>query len=121
MLKVKNIAIALCAIFVSCSSGSADKLRTSNSDSVHYDPPLPGNLTKAEFSKLYDAIQFFYDTNSVARGFNGAMLVAKNGQVIFEKYHGYSNLVKKDSLNEHSAFHLASTSNTFTAMATLKL
>ena len=56
-----------------------------------------------------------------ARGFNGAILVAKKGRVIFEDYHGYFNLFKKDSLTAHSAFHLASVSKTFTAMATLKL
>jgi CubicO group peptidase (beta-lactamase class C family) len=49
------------------------------------------------------------------------LLVAKKGNIIFEAYHGYSNALKKDSINEHSAFHLASVSKTFTAMATLKL
>jgi CubicO group peptidase (beta-lactamase class C family) len=54
-------------------------------------------------------------------GFNGGILVAKKGEVIFEDYHGFYNLRKKDTLTKHSAFHLASVSKTFTAMATLKL
>ena len=50
-----------------------------------------------------------------------AYLLPKKGGVIFEAYHGFFNLNKKDSLTPHSAFHLASVSKTFTAMATLKL
>src|SRR4029077_2332688 len=56
------------------------------------------------------------------RGFNGSILVAKNGQVIYERYSGFKNVrQKKDSINEHTAFHLASVSKTFTGMAVLKL
>jgi len=54
--------------------------------------------------------------------FNGSILVAKNGIVLFEKYKGYKDpLHKRDSINAHTAFHLASVSKTFTAMSTLKL
>ena len=55
------------------------------------------------------------------KGFNGAILVAKNGQVLFEQYKGYSNFITKDTINEHTPFHLASISKTFTGMAILKL
>ena len=78
---------------------------------------FPGRI----LSRYYNAIKEFYDKDFVAKGFNGAILVAKKGRVIFEDYHGYFNLFKKDSLTSHSAFHLASVSKTFTAMATLKL
>lgn len=54
--------------------------------------------------------------------FNGSILVAKNGVVIYERYHGFRNPTRKqDSIDEHTAFHLASVSKTFTAMSTLKL
>lgn len=68
-----------------------------------------------------NAVQDFYDTRLVRTGFNGQILVAKNGKIIFEKYKGYSNFLTKDSMTEHSAVHLASTSKTFTGMAILKL
>ena len=47
--------------------------------------------------------------------------MAKNGQILFERYKGYSNFVTKDTINEHTPFHLASISKTFTGMAVLKL
>src|SRR5699024_4263474 len=41
--------------------------------------------------------------------------------VVFEKYDGYYDLKKKDTLTANSAFHLASITKTFTGMAILKL
>lgn len=78
-------------------------------------------IPEAEFNALHNEVKDFYEKKLLRTGFNGGILVAKNGEVIFEAYHGYYNLRKKDSLTSHSAFHLASVSKTFTAMATLKL
>ncbi|MGH2647406.1 MAG: serine hydrolase domain-containing protein, partial [Ginsengibacter sp.] len=83
--------------------------------------PSPGTISKVEFDKYHNEVQDYYFHNLLNKGFNGGILVAKKGRVIFEDYHGYFNLKKKDSLTPHSAFHLASVSKTFTAMATLKL
>ena len=120
---LKNIPLLLsCCIicfFSSCRSGNKAKITTT--DSVVYHENSPGNISDANLKMYADAVNAFYDTNLVSRGFNGTILVAKNGRIIFEKYHGYFNLQKKDTLTEHSAFHLASVSKTFTAMATLKL
>ena len=120
-LKTTQI-LFFCAIFlIACSSGSGNGAKNTSEDSVSYNENAPGQLSKADLKRYYDAVNGFYDTNLVSRGFNGAMLVAKNGRIIFEKYHGYFDLQKKDTLTEHSAFHLASVSKTFTAMAILKL
>lgn len=48
--------------------------------------------------------------------FNGGILVAKNDTVLYEKYISY-----KDTVNEHTAFDIASVTKTFTSMAVLKL
>jgi len=90
-------------------------------DSLMYVPPRPGDLPRPELDRYASQIQDYYQHNLVEKGFNGGILVAKKGQVIFEAYHGFFNLQKRDSLTAHSAFHLASVSKTFTAMATLKL
>ena len=120
-LKTTQI-LFFCAIFLTaCSSGSGNDAKNNAEDSVDYYEKAPGNISKADFTRYYDAINGFYDTNLVSRGFNGAIIVAKKGRIIFEKYHGYFDLQKKDTLTEHSAFHLASVSKTFTAMAVLKL
>lgn len=54
-------------------------------------------------------------------GFNGCVLVAQHGQVIYKQAFGYSDLKLKDSLNYNSAFQLASASKTLTAAAVLLL
>lgn len=106
---------------VACTPESGSKAKTSTEDSISYSENIPGKLSQAEFASYYNAVNAFYDSFLVRRGFNGSMLVAKNGQIIFEKYHGYFDLDKKDTLTEHSSFHLASVAKTFTAMAVLKL
>ncbi|OQX99945.1 MAG: hypothetical protein B6I24_01165 [Bacteroidetes bacterium 4572_128] len=53
--------------------------------------------------------------------FNGNVLVAHKGKIIYENYYGYSDLKKKDTLNLNSVFQLASVSKQFTAMAIMIL
>lgn len=80
------------------------------------------SLSKADIEKYYNVTQSFYDLYLKPSGFNGAMLVAKNGQVVFEKYCGFKHLnSQKDSIDANTSFHLASVSKTFTGMAVLKL
>ncbi len=53
--------------------------------------------------------------------FNGTVLVAKQGEVIFKKAQGYSNFKTKEPLTENTSFQLASVSKQFTAMAIMIL
>jgi CubicO group peptidase (beta-lactamase class C family) len=72
--------------------------------------------------KYSSAINTFFEKNFGSRGFNGAYLIAKDGEIIAEKYMGYRDpILKTSQLGEHDAFHLASISKTFTGMAVLKL
>lgn len=54
-------------------------------------------------------------------GFNGNVLVAQNGKIIYKGNFGYSNFLTKDGLNDSSVFELASVSKQFTAMGILLL
>ena len=119
-LKTPFVYFLLLVIVAGCNS-NASKNNPAKKDSTGYIAPKPGAIDSATLIKYHDAIQEFYDKNLLHRGFNGGILVAKKGTILFEAYHGYFNLKKKDSLNKHSAFHIASVSKTFTAMATLKL
>ena len=78
-------------------------------------------LSKAKLAAYSRVAETFYQKNLNRPSFNGSFLVAKNGQIIFEKYHGFFDLKKKDSLTPNSAFHIASISKTFTGMAVLRL
>lgn len=53
--------------------------------------------------------------------FNGNVLIARKGNILYSGSFGVRDLVNKDSLNIKSLFQIASVSKTFTAMAVLKL
>ena len=55
------------------------------------------------------------------RGFNGNILVAKNGHIIYQKSIGWADYLHRDSLNINSRFQLASVSKPLTATAILML
>src|SRR6478736_615491 len=53
--------------------------------------------------------------------FNGNVLVAKNGVVVYQKSFGLANYDTGEKLNDSSLFELASVSKQFTAMGIMKL
>lgn len=71
--------------------------------------------------KAKNICDYWYNNFLKNTRFNGAVLVAKNGSIIYEKYRGTAHLGYPDSVNANTPFHIASVSKTFTAMATLKL
>ncbi|OXA81309.1 CubicO group peptidase, beta-lactamase class C family [Flavobacterium aquidurense] len=49
------------------------------------------------------------------------MLISKSGEKTFSNFYGFSNIEKKEKINEKSQFPIASVSKTFTATAILQL
>ncbi len=109
-------------VFTRCSSTSAKQTNSKKDTTVLNHPDFTFNSLSAQQAAYYtNAIEDFYEKRLVRTGFNGAILVAKNGQILFEQYRGFSNFKTKDLINQHTPFHLASISKTFTGMAVLKL
>ena len=54
-------------------------------------------------------------------GFNGNVLVAKKGKILYENAFGWANYLTRDSLKLNSQFELASVSKTMTSTAILML
>ena len=77
-------------------------------------------LTAKDLELRSSSERFFQQTLLHSR-FNGGILVARNGKIIFEAYNGLTAVLKGDTINSSTSFHLASVSKTFTAMATLML
>ena len=117
------LAVVSSVCFCMCSSTSVkDNDKKNGKDTTLNTPDFAFTpLSPQQAAAYQSAVEDFYEKRFVKTGFNGAILVAKNGQIVFEQYRGYSNFITKDSVNEHSPFHLASTSKTFTGMAILKL
>ena len=53
--------------------------------------------------------------------FNGSVAYLEQGCLIYQKSFGFANFKTKDTLDEHSAFQLASVSKMFTAMSAMLL
>ena len=106
----------------SCNSSTGTKKIIATKDSiVIINLPQPVKISSAESAKIKNACQAWYDSVLSLKGFNGGMIVAKDGNIIFEKYSGTGHLPGNDVITDRTPMHIASISKTFTAMAVLKL
>jgi len=115
-------AAVLC-LLTACNERASTQNAPARADSGVYSATIPPTLSKEKFRQYNNACNSFFDSLLLRRGaFNGSILVAKDGNIVYEKYAGFSNpATRQDSLGMNSAFHLASVSKTFTAMAVLKM
>ena len=122
---MKNVSclIIICLYLAGCNNGQGKvKSPETGKDSANKYVSVPTPLKPSEKNHYHQLSKKFFDSLLPDHNFNGSILVAKKGNVVYEEYRGFVNPVeKKDSLNPHSAFHLASVSKTFTGMAVLKL
>jgi CubicO group peptidase (beta-lactamase class C family) len=116
---LKKNLYCLLFIFVSACqlSGSG---KTERKHLVFLSPSPGGSLTDEELNFYFPLVKNHFDS-LLGKNFNGQLLIAKNGTVIYEKIQGLTDLRTGDSMTAESPLHIASTSKTFTAMAVLKL
>ncbi|MDB5202817.1 MAG: beta-lactamase [Ferruginibacter sp.] len=114
-------ALLFCGLqLISCKSQTTVAEKTATENKM-ISLPAGKPFDPSEKNRLYLASERWFDSLLKNSGFNGGMLVAKNGQVVFEKYRGTTKLHGTDSITAETPFHIASVSKTFTAMAVLKL
>lgn len=122
------VAASICSclfltlLITGCQQGerkTTDSGQDSRSNLILLPPPTP--LAMLEKNTLASACLAWYDSVLGNGVFNGGMLVAKGGNIVFERYKGYEPFDKKDIVNANTSFHIASVSKTFTAMAVLTL
>jgi CubicO group peptidase (beta-lactamase class C family) len=119
MKAVGYLVLSVTLFVVSCGQAAQTSKIAQQADTIA-PAPLPA-LTGPELERYTAITSHFFDPILAGR-FNGSILVAKKGVILYEKYKGWKYPAKKrDSLDAHTAFHLASISKTFTAMGTLKL
>ncbi len=106
-------------IFLACTRNGNERSEVANSKGN--EDGIFNKLSPAEIAAYNAAIEKYYDSALLSPGFNGSILVAKNGQVLFEDYKGYINLDTKEVITPQTPFHLASISKTITGTTILKL
>ncbi|MGZ3873871.1 MAG: serine hydrolase domain-containing protein, partial [Mucilaginibacter sp.] len=109
---------ALLFFLTACSSKESDK-----------SAPLPGldkpfdtkDLLAYNPKNADKRIDNFIQNLHKTRGFNGNILVAKHGKIIYENAIGWADYLHRDSLKLSSKFELASVTKTMTSTAILML
>ena len=66
-------------------------------------------------------IEAYYARRHRTDGFNGAVLVAKDGKPLYSGAFGYANVYNNDTLSTQTSFQLASVTKTFTSVGILQL
>ena len=67
-----------------------------------------------------EIVEDFYN-KKINHNFWGQFLVAKNGQIIYEDYQGYSNYQNKEKITDSTPMHVASIGKVFTGVTALRL
>lgn len=123
MFKKIVFALILLLTLNSCKKESSKKVVKSNEiekPKSEFFVDFP-QLTKKESKKYEDEIEAFYQSKINQEDFSGGFLVAKNGQILFEDYQGFSNYREKTAISKNTPLHLASISKVLTASVVLRM
>ncbi len=102
--------------FLNCACGTSQGPKYSENPNFS-----STGLSVTDKEKLTAEVKAKYDILLGKKGFSGEIVVAKNGEIIFEDYKGFSDFGNKTAMLPETPIHLASISKTFTGMAMLKL
>lgn len=117
--------LAAALSFTSCKDKES-QLAENEIENANPDALSPYKIKAKKLSQDYliakqKSLDQFFDKNWPNNSMNGGFLVAKNGQIIYEKYEGDSNFSTKEKIDANTPIHIASVSKVLTATAILKL
>ncbi|MNQ27712.1 Penicillin-binding protein 4* [compost metagenome] len=126
-LKKTKIPQLLFSILVLSSCGQNKTTATDTTQTVEDTLPkmkplgAEPKVSQAYKNSVVGRINHFYNKNWPNNTMNGSFLVAKNGQILFEKYNGFANKNEGTEITPETPVQIASVSKVLTATAVLKL
>ena len=126
-LKKTKIPQILFTVLVLSSCGNDKKTQTAATQTVEDTLPKMKPLgpepkvSQAYKNSVVGRINHFYNKNWPNNTMNGSFLVARNGQIIFERYNGLANKNEGTKITPETPVQIASVSKVLTATAVLKL
>lgn len=126
-LKKTKIPQILFSVLVLSSCGQNKKTAIDSTQTVEDTLPkmkplgAEKKISQAYINSVVGRINHFYTKNWPNNTMNGSFLVAKNGQIIFEKYNGFANKNEGTKITAETPVQIASVSKVLTATAILKL
>lgn len=124
MIRKTTCILLLISLLISCKKSEPSKV---NKPKIILDYAMkPSTVVSEKLDEKYIAnekkeIEHFFDNNFGKEFENLSFLVAKNGQIIYEKYEGFANKEKNTLMSSETPLHLASVSKVLTATAILKM
>ena len=109
---------AAITLLIACGNNNASPRVTATSYSKPFNP---SELLRYDPKKADKRIDEFFHKLHNNSAFNGNILVAKNGHIIYENALGWANHLTRDSLKINSQFQLASVTKTITSTAIMQL
>lgn len=108
--------------FSSCNSDDSENQREVYIPEVDINDSIFYNIDSLVIARKAIELDEKFKRLVKLTGFNGAVLYAEKGRVVFSKAYGYNNVRrKKDEIKTTDSFQLASVSKMFTAMAMMIL
>ena len=107
--------------FTACQNSDPKQKNKAADSTALIELPALLSISKTDSLRINNACASWYDTALNVNGFNGGMIVAYKGNIVFERYNGTVHLPGTDKITANTPMQVASTSKTFTAMAVLKL
>jgi CubicO group peptidase (beta-lactamase class C family) len=120
MLRTMLIPI-LTLLIMACGSAGTQEPKDTTATAPVMQPVSFTGVSPAVKNYYANAIEPLYQSMLVRTGFNGGILLAKNGEIVFEDYRGMINFQTKEPVTANTPIHVASISKTFTATVILKL
>lgn len=100
---------------------AASSVAVSNPAVAILNDSIAKRFNPAEASRKAGQLDTFFHNLHNRYGFNGTVLVAQYGKVIYKGAFGYKNLTLRDTLTTTTPFQLASVSKQFTAVAIMQM
>ncbi|MCF6170209.1 MAG: beta-lactamase family protein [Bacteroidales bacterium] len=122
-LVLKSLTLlTIVSIMFSCSGLGEDSPKEKQRDIPDLNINIFSDADSAIIAEKAAELDHKFTRLQKLTGFNGTVLYAEKGRVIFKKAYGYKNVrYKKEELKTSDAFQLASVSKMFTAMAAMIL
>ncbi len=120
-MKNNILLIFIAAALWQCNSPKAEG--TSQAGLIAAQNLLHVKLSPQDSLRYRYAVQDVLDKNLLHGNFNGGILIAKGGTIVYEQYVGTQDprIKTRDSITAETSFQIASTGKTMTSAAVLKL
>lgn len=122
MIKIRLVLVGFLTVVTlnACNLDKNNKNNKSNNSFV-VTPQNDSLLLVYDAKNADKKLDAYFKTIHKTRNFNGNVLIAKNGKIIYQNAFGWADYLHRDSLTINSKFQLASVSKPFTGTVVLEL